>query len=150
MDATINNIGDLRMEISRLKGIEQEQASALGQRFNSPSATFSTIYSLFSRPAGAAHEKTSKFFEQDFVALLSRFLLPFTLNKTLFRNSNFIVKALVGVVSQKASHFINEGTVSGIWDKVKTVFNHKEKHEAPTPVRRDVPAFGKAYSGTPL
>ncbi|WP_432328600.1 hypothetical protein ACRQ5D_07050 [Mucilaginibacter sp. P25] len=44
------------------------------------------------------------------------------MNKTLFKHSNFLVKTLVGLVSQKASNYVNEDTVSSIWDKAKTLF----------------------------
>jgi len=125
MDLPINNINDLRDEITRLKVIEQEQGAALGKRFSSPSAIFSTVLTIFPKKEAAEGENTG-FFHQDFVGLLSRIVLPFTLNKTLFRNSNFIVKTLVGLVSQKASHFISEDSVVGVWDKVKSIFKKKE------------------------
>jgi hypothetical protein len=123
MDKPIRNSWDLREEIIRLRALEKEQAIAIKQRFSSPAAVFSTIYSLFPKPA--AGEKHASIFNQDFVSILSRFLLPLTLNKTLFRNSGFIVKALVGLVSQKASGYINEDSVVSIWDKVKTLFQKK-------------------------
>jgi len=142
MDVQVRNINDLRSEIERLRGMEREQSIAIGQRFSSPSAIFSTIFSLFSSHSGATGEKTS-IFDQDIVALLSRFILPFTLNKTLFRNSNFLVKTLVGLVSQKASHFITEDTVTGIWDKIKNLFNRKSDEE--TPEHKGVPSFSESY-----
>ncbi len=52
--------------------------------------------------------------------------MPLTLNKTIFRNSKFIVKTLVGYLSQKASHFVNEDKVMGVWDKVMSVFEKKK------------------------
>ena len=136
METPIKNIGDLRMEIYRLKGLEQEQSIALGRRFNSPSA-------LFSSHTGQGGEKTGSFFEQDLFGLLSRILLPLTLNKTLFRNSNFVIKALVGVLSQKASHFINEDTVTMVWDKIRSLLHRKDKDE--TPEHRGVPSFSETY-----
>jgi hypothetical protein len=143
METPIKNIGDLRMEIYRLKGLEQEQSIALARRFNSPSALFSTIISLFSSHTGPGGEKTGSFFEQDLFGLLSRILLPLTLNKTLFRNSNFVIKALVGVLSQKASHFINEDSIAVVWDKIKSLLHRKDKEE--TPEHRGVPSFSETY-----
>ncbi len=142
MDLPIKNINDLRLEIDRLRGLEREQSIALGQRFSSPSALFSTITSLFTGSPRTDGTKSS-FFDQDIVGLLSRFVLPLALNKTLFRNSNFIVKTLVGLVSQKASHFITEDSVAGIWDKIKTLFHRKEPEE--TPEHKGVPAFSETY-----
>jgi hypothetical protein len=67
----------------------------------------------------------------DIVQLMSSFLLPFTLNKTLFRRSNFLIKGLVRIVSRKASRFINEDSVSSIWDKVKSFIPDKIKSMIP-------------------
>jgi hypothetical protein len=144
MDYPIKNIDDLRGEIYRLKDQEQEQRIALGQRFKSPSAVFSTLLSLFPRSVAADGTKSAGFFDQDLVGLISRFVLPFTLNKTLFRNSNFIIKALVGIVSQKASHFISEDSVAGIWDKVKALFKSKTEKDA-TPEHKGIPDLSETY-----
>jgi hypothetical protein len=144
MDYPIRNIDDLRGEIYRLKDLEQEQSIALGQRFKSPSALFSTLLSLFPRSVNADGTKSSGFFDQDLVGLISRFVLPFTLNKTLFRNSNFIIKALVGIVSQKASHFISEDSVAGIWDKVKSLFKSKTSKDT-IPEHKGIPDLSETY-----
>jgi hypothetical protein len=129
MDKPIRNSWELKEEIVRLRELEKEQAVALKQRFNSPAAVFSTVYSLFPKAAGG--ENKHNIFNQDFVSILSRFLLPLTLNKTLFRKSGFIVKTLVGLVSQKASGYINEDSVIGVWDKIKGLF-HRNKETVKT------------------
>ncbi len=118
----INSREDLRNEIFRLRGLEQEQGTAIKQRFNGPGALFSTILSLFWTPSDHEADKGDGIFHQDFLGLISRIVLPFTLNKTVFRHSNILVKALVGLVSQKASHYISEDSVSNIWDKAKELF----------------------------
>lgn len=143
MDVPIKNISDLRGEIYRLKELEREQSVAISQRFTSFSATLSTLASLFPKLV-SADGKTSSFFEQDIVGLISRFVLPFTLNKTIFRNSNFIIKTLVGIVSQKASHFISEDSLVGLWDKVKHLFAAKEK-KAKNPERNTIPPLSETY-----
>lgn len=121
-DVSINNVNDLKAEIVRLRMLRDEQRGAIKSRFSSPGATFSTISSIFFKPG-------HNILNQDFVGMLSRVLLPLTLNKTLFRNSGFLVKGLVGFLSQKASHFISEDAVVGLWDKVKSVFEKKSKSE---------------------
>jgi hypothetical protein len=123
-DLPINNSSELKAEIARLRLLKSEQGAAINARFSSPSAVISTIWSLFPKSEGGAG-----ILNQDFFGLLSRIVLPFTLNKTVFRNSNFIIKGLVGFLSQKASHFINEDMVTGLWDKAKAVFAKKEKKE---------------------
>lgn len=131
MDPIIKNSWDLKEEIVRLREEEKIQLIALKQRFNSPAAVFSTVYSLF--PKGShTGEHRSNIFNQDFVSIISRFLIPLTLNKTLFKNSGFLVKALVGLVSQKASGYVNEQSVGTLWDKAKafiTGFTKKDKVE---------------------
>ncbi|HZY35792.1 MAG TPA: hypothetical protein VFE53_04045 [Mucilaginibacter sp.] len=141
MDLPIRNIDDLRAEIARLKETEREQSVAIGKRFNSLFSVFSTVASIF--PKANPSEGTKGFFEQDIVSLLSRVILPFVLNKTVFRKSNFLIKALVGVLSQKASDFINEETISHLWGVVKGLFQHKKEEE--TPEHRAIPALSETY-----
>lgn len=130
---TIKNIDDLRSEIARLAVAEHEQSILLKQRFKSPSAIFASALSLFPKSATADGIKSAGFFKQDFLGLISRFVLPLALNKTVFKGSNFIVKALVGVISQKASNYISEDAVTSVWGKVKGLFSNIGKKKAPAP-----------------
>jgi hypothetical protein len=125
MDMSIKNSSDLKAEIIRLRALNQQQSLELKARVNTPSALFHTIVSLF--PKFQRDGSKSNILNQDFFGILSRILLPLTLNKTLFRNSNFLVKAVVGFLSQKASHFISEDSVVGVWNKVKSMFEKKHK-----------------------
>lgn len=117
MDIPVNNINDLRSEIIRLEKLKQQQEMDLKKRYNSPSSVFSAAFSLFNKSGDP--KAASKFFTPDIIGLVSRFVLPITLNKTLFKGSNVLVKTLVGLVSQKASAFINDDAVHSIWDKAK-------------------------------
>jgi len=139
MQLDIETIDELRSEIARLKSIQLEQKEALSARFDGPGAIFSTAMSLF--PKNAATESLAG---QDMLGLLSRFILPFALNKTVFRKSNFIVKTLVGLASQKASHFISEDAVGGLWGKAKGLFDKftgGDKKKKPAPPK-DLKGFG--------
>ncbi len=120
---SIRNSSDLRAEILRLEGVSTQQGDALRGRFSSPGAIFSTVFSIFYTPSADGDEKSDGIFSQDFFGLISRFILPLLLNKTIFRNSNFIIKALVGLVSQKAAGYINEDSVGNVWHKVKAAFD---------------------------
>ena len=130
MDPSIKNSWDLRQEIVRLKGLEAEKSIALKARFSSPAAIFSTVYSLFPKTHHNGEDR-SNIFNQDFVSIISRFLIPLTLNKTLFKNSGFLVKAIVGLVSQKASGYVNEESVVSIWDKAKALITNFTKKKDP-------------------
>ena len=124
-DVHIHNAEDLKAEILRLRHLKEEQGEALKARFSSPGAAISSLMTVFPK------ESRLKFdiFHQDFLGLLSRILLPITLNKTVFKKSNFLVKGLIGFLSQKASHFISEDSVVGLWDKVKSLFEKKKSKE---------------------
>src|SRR5579863_417401 len=120
-DAVINNVGDLKAEIARLRQVKEEQGNALALRFNSPLTALATLYTVF--PNKQEDGSKNDIFHQDFFGLISRIILPFALNKTLFRNSNFLVKGLIGFLSQKASHFINEESIKSLWDSVRSFFD---------------------------
>jgi hypothetical protein len=128
MNLHIKNISDLQDEILKLRAIEDKQSIALKARFNSPSAIFSSFISLLN--SGNQHNDGAKhqsIFNQDFLGLLSRVVLPVTLNKTLFKRSNFLVKSLVGLVSQKASNYISKEAAGGLWSKVTSLFHAATK-----------------------
>ncbi len=129
MTLPIKNSVELRHEIYRLQGLEAEQSEALKKRFSSPGAVFSTIMSLFPK-SDDKEDKNSSLFNQDFIGLISRIVLPVALNKTLFKNSGFIVKTVVGLLSQKASHYINEDAIGDAWGKAKHLF---EEHVSENP-----------------
>jgi hypothetical protein len=120
MDISVKNSDDLHKEILRLQVLEQVQGATIKSRLSSPSAIFGAVLTLFPKSSTAAGIRSGGLFHQDILGLASRFVLPFVLNKTLFRKSNFIVKALVGLVSQKASHYISEDAATGLFDKIKT------------------------------
>lgn len=121
MDAVIYNISDLKDEIERLKASKKIQEEAIKSRFDGPAATLHTVASLF-KSSGSSKSSGGIFGGgQDMVSLLSRFVLPLILNKTLFRSSNFIIKTIVGLVSQQASGFINEKSLVSVWDKIMSV-----------------------------
>jgi hypothetical protein len=129
MDLTIRNSNDLKAEIFRLEGLEKQQGLAIRERFSTPSAMFSTAFSFFSGTQGSGGNRESGVFNQDIIGLISRFLLPLTLNKTIFRNSGFVIKTLVGLISQKASNYISEDSVSGFWHKITSLFEDQDgKH----------------------
>ncbi|UEG53170.1 hypothetical protein LLH06_19715 [Mucilaginibacter daejeonensis] len=138
MTVPIKNIFDLQSEILRLEKLKQEQEMVLKQRVATPAAIISSVRSIF--PKAPEGEGIGSFFSPDLLSLASRFILPLTLNKTLFKRSNMIVKTLVGLLSQKASTYISGDSVTSIWDNVKGIFNKKPKRaKPPQSVPADVP-----------
>ena len=128
MELAIKDITELRKEIENLKVIESHQVFEIKNRFNSPSAIFATAGSLFASDK-ANGVKHNNLFNKDLIAILSRVILPFTLNKTIFRKSNFITKFLVNIASQRASTLINQKSVASILDKIKVLLPKKQPAE---------------------
>lgn len=134
MIVPIKTIHDLRNEIVRLETLNVQQEATLKQRFSSPSAIYKSFLSLIPKSSTTTNSgKPAKFvglnaiFNQDVVGLISRYLLPLTLNKTLFRGSGFITRSIVTFLSEKASGYINEESVTNGWDKVKSTVLSKVK-----------------------
>jgi hypothetical protein len=138
MNTLIRNQSDLRAEIFRLQQAKLEKQIELKQHFKSPGAVLSTVVGLIS---GGGDSKSDDKDEpkQDWVGFLSRFIIPLVLNKTLFRGSGFLMKALVGLASQKAANYVSSDTVTGVWDKAKGLlgglFSKKSK---PAPSYRKI------------
>ena len=115
----IANKEELQSEIQRLITLEDEQRLALAYRFSSPAAICAAALTLFPGTAAARRVTDHAFFQQDSLSLISRFLIPLTLNKTIFRRSGFLVKLLVGLVSQKAAGYITESVVEKLFAEGK-------------------------------
>src|SRR5579875_587212 len=107
MIVPIKSIHDLRNEIVRLETLNVQQEAAIKQRFSSPSNIYKTILSAFPRSdAGTGKNINAKsLFNQDIISAVSQFLLPLTLNKTLFKGSGFITRSIVTFLSKKASGY---------------------------------------------
>lgn len=118
MNTLIRNQSDLRAEIFRLQQERLEKQIALKQHFSSPTAIMSTVAGLIGGGGGDSDKLDGKQ-KIDIVRMVSRFLLPLVLNKTIFKSSGFIMKALVGLASQKASSYISTDTVTSVFDKAK-------------------------------
>lgn len=117
MNVVTTNTAELRFEIERLKGLKTVQENAIKQHFNSTRAILGTIKSVFSKNKNSS--ESIDFSKYDISSLISKYILPLTLNKTLFRKSGFITKALVALASRKAAGLLNDKYVAAIWDKIK-------------------------------
>lgn len=58
---------------------------------------------------------------------LMSIVLPFFLNKTVFRGSGFITRAIVGLISNKVGGKIDLDNITGIVDKIKAWVKPKGK-----------------------
>ncbi|PJJ83594.1 hypothetical protein [Mucilaginibacter auburnensis] len=131
MNTLIRNRSDLRAEIFRLQQDRLEKQIQLKQHFSSPTAIMSTVAGLLGGGSSDKDEHGKP--KQDFVGFLSRFIIPLVLNKTLFKGSGFIMKALVGLASQKASNYVSSDSISNIWDKAKGLVGGLLSKKSPKP-----------------
>ena len=116
MGAVITDIDDLHTEMERLRLKKQFQENELKQSFNSPLNALNSVRLLFYSGKEDIKPFTS---HTDIFTWVSTITLPFTLNKTLFRKSNIIIKWLVRMLSRKIASQINEKSVNGFWEKLK-------------------------------
>jgi hypothetical protein len=126
----IANSEELKAEIARLKVIDREQTMEIKKRFNSTKAVFLTLGSLFQKPGEKGSNPVSGLFHPDLLRLVSRFAMPLALNKTIFRNSGFLVKMIVDLVSQKAASQVSEPGAEKLFRQAKTLITgliHKVK-----------------------
>jgi len=141
MSEPISNLHDLRNEIARLRIVKNEQEAAIKQHFSSPAAIIGTVFSGF----GSQKGKGGFINTDDIISLVSRFVLPLVLNKTIFRSSNFIVKALVGLLSQSASGLINEKNLTSAWDKIRSLIPEKWINKNKTRKDYGIPPLSETY-----
>lgn len=115
MKNKIENVEDLRSEILRIKlqcfqkeAVLQEDVNQILNKFRGPSLLINKLNSWF----GNGKDTNRQNEEHDWVTNAFRVGLPLFLNKMLFRQSGFLMKTLVALVSQKAAGSVNKDLVS--------------------------------------
>lgn len=129
MNAVILNRTQLVTEINRLEALKHEQELVLKSQLNSPANIFASVVQLFKGSGGESHKFSEVFKTKDFYGVAAKFLMPLLLNKTLFRKSNFIVKAVVALVSQRAGGALNQNIVQNISHKIGNLFGRFKKEK---------------------
>ncbi len=159
MIVPIKSIHDLRNEIVRLETLTKQQEVSIKQRFSSPSAIYKTIVSAFSNPSEGnspgKQVKLNGLLNQDIIGAISKFLLPLTLNKTLFKGSGFITKSIVTFLSKKASGYINQDNVTSGFDKFKTMLSKVKPLDSllsklKSPAKKSIVLAKPATASTPI
>jgi len=131
----ITDIHELKAATARLRMLQVEQKAALQQRLNSPAAIFSSLMTVFPKKTSENRNAGPSILHPDFLRMISRVVIPFTLNKTLFKRSNFLVKMLVSLVSQKAAGLVSKPVAESLLTKFKAVFKNltRKKHNSKVP-----------------
>jgi hypothetical protein len=138
MKSKISNIDDLRSEILRLKlqqfhheAVIEQDINKIKDKFRIPSILLNKVNTWFGDNTKGA-DKTSN----DWVTNALRIGLPVALNKLVFGRSNFIIKSLVAMLSQKAATSVNKDTLTHWIDKAShwirgAAISRKEKRKRP-------------------
>jgi len=134
MDVIVHNREQLKAEITRLEARKTDLELSLKQHLNSPANVLASVVQMV-RGSNQDTRKFSELFKsQDLYGVVARFVMPLVLNKTLFRSSNFIVKAIVAMVSQKASGAINKNVIHRVSDTVSGFFDKFTRKKKKKPV----------------
>lgn len=156
MKAKINNIGELRLEIARLSQLKKEQEAYLADQYHllkhkveAPARFVGTIASsipgvdlvkgVFSSFKGGSSVGAAN--QSDWFGRAIQLGLPLVLNRTFLRNSSWLKKALVLLVSDKAVGGITQdkvgSVISKITDFVRPKKKSKKKHRDVAPLSDD-------------
>lgn len=145
MKVKIENIKDLRSELSRLRIQRAEYENDLQQisdqiqdKLRTPVKIINKITDLFSSLLGINKNNIAGDEEKDWVSRLFSVGLPVFLNRFIFRRSGFLMKSLVALISQKAATNLNMNSVSGLIDKVSDwIKSSKPRRRKRGPVLHD-------------
>lgn len=167
MSTKINNIDDLKSEITRISRLKVEQEAFLGDQYRllrnkiaQPARVLGTLSSaipgvdmlrgLFSAGASIAGKSKKPGAEpssSDWLTKTFQIGLPLVLNKTLLKNAGWIKKSLVLLASETAAGKINQNAITSAISKVTDFVKpkkKKKKHRVIEPLQdeKDVINFG--------
>ncbi len=112
----IHNTDELRAEIMRLRTQRYQQEIALHQGIKDLTAKYAGILSVVNSISSffSSDKKDPDGEDQDWMTGVARLGIPMILNKLFFSKSGFLLKTIVGLVSQKAAANVNTDVV-GDW-----------------------------------
>lgn len=159
MKRQIHNIEDLKLEITRLNQLKNEQESYLTDQFHllkkkveAPARIMGAITSsipgvdlvkgLFS--SMGTGEKSTSGSKKDWLTRTVQLALPMVLNRTFLRNSGWLKKALVLLASETAAGQVTQDKVGSAISKIADFVRpkrKKKKHKAVPPLDEDEDAF---------
>ena len=121
MRAKIQNIDDLREEVTRLEVIRTEIESELKtetQKITSKLRVPMMLLRKLNDFFGVSRDKSGKKVGEDWVSSIFRIGLPVMMNRFLFPKSGFIVKSVIELISQNAAKTVNKDLMSGVLEKL--------------------------------
>lgn len=138
-ESKIRNLGELRLEITRLKTLAKAQEDYLSDQYHlfndKIAAPVRFVKSLLTWVPGANLAKglfTQKNKDEDWLSKVLRIGLPVILNRLFLRKAGFIKRALVTLLSQQAAGAVNKDTLASVVSKVANFIrpsnSKKRKH----------------------
>ena len=121
MRTKIQNIDDLREEVTRLEVIRTEIESELKtetQKITSKLRVPMMLLRKLNDFFGVSRDKSGKKVGEDWVSSIFRIGLPVMMNRFLFPKSGFIVKSVIELISQNAAKTVNKDLMSGVIEKL--------------------------------
>ncbi len=145
MKKSINNLDELKWEIARLTGLKHEQEAYLNNQYSllkdkvdKPAAVVGTLLSnipgfqfikgLFSGPSTSKSTLGAKE-GNDWMTKVISIGLPILLNRTFLKNSGWIKKSLVVLLSQTAASQVTQENVSNVLSKITNFIKPKVKRD---------------------
>lgn len=139
----IRTLDDLHTEVVRLKVdyTVKGELLKLDAKNYVKQFTFGNLLKKFATPSGflKLDEKTN------ISSKVMSVLLPLLLNKTIFRSSGMITKAVGALVSGKVGQSLDAENLSGIFNMVKSLFNKKGKKKDAAFVDYGIPPDSETY-----
>ena len=139
----IRTLDDLHAEVQRLKTDYTQR----GEMIKVDAKTYVQQFTLgglikkYATPSGFL-----KFDEKTNISSkIMSVVLPLILNKTIFRGSGIITKALGALVSGKVGQSLDAESLSGIFNMVKSFFNKKDKKKEVAFVDYGIPPDSETY-----
>lgn len=154
MRAKIENINDLRSEISRLKAqrvmLENDLHLVIEQvkaKFRIPAMIYHKVGDFFNSLFGSDKDDPVGKEDRDWVTNVFRVGLPVFLNKYFFPKSGLLMKSIVAMVSQKAAKNVNKDSFAEIIDKVTNWIKTPRPKTRKEPVLADygIPPDSETY-----
>lgn len=152
-ESKIRNLGELRLEIVRLKALAAEQERYLNdqyQLFNEKiAAPVRFLNSLSTWLPGAGLAKglfTKGKKDEDWLSKALRIGLPVILNRFFLRKAGFIKRALLTLLSQQAAGAVNKDNISSVINKVSDFIRpSKGRRKAHKHVDYGIPPDSETY-----
>lgn len=139
----IGSLADLQLEISRVKSeylAKEDQLKVDTKTYIKQFSPLNLIKDFFNpQSLFKLDEKTN------LSGSIMSLILPLFLNKTIFRGSGFLTKGIAALVSGKIGKSLDAESLTGIFNKVKSLFTSKGKKDDVNFVDYGIPPDSETY-----